>query len=626
MNLSSINDNQNQSILLIDSSFDFNNLKKIINKKNIRVITFDYKSHTILENQSISHELSEDYLTDKQYQQAQEYVYKFSYWYTNEKFSNFLEHDQINIGRLYIDEMINFFVRFLKKFKEIEAIFKANPNKNFYADNELFQITKFFTNYVKNEFPSKLNSYSFTHDEIRLDLKISKFQKSFFINKTLYLKIKSLIDNITTTIVKPRQYSDSNIGILFAEFNTERFKDLFLESKKFNTQIFFYGRRRPAFWNMSTFKTMIDSKCKIITDKNLEDQNFEKNKSASIKIAYDKLSKLWDKNQDLEEFFTFDSHPIFKLIKPTLISLIEKNIPHIFHEIELVKTMFQSYKFDYSVIINESGFSEQIIAALSKNFGIKCIHLQEGFHPDSKGVIQNLTSQGVFLHDAEMLNVWGEVDKDLAIKFGNIPPEKINIIGAPRYDSLFNSKKSPGKYIVIASSADPQPEEVEGLRIKKITKYLQNILETSKIISELDEEIIIKLHPSPTQLLDIVNLAPKLNSKISVITKGEISSLLPSAKLLISIGLSSVIIEALILKIPVILIPGIDYNWGLSSIENEKGCIISNLEKIKHDTTQILKNKNFFYENKSFQNYLTKLIHFEGASSKIFYQSLFDKS
>ena len=114
------------------------------------------------------------------------------------------------------------------------------------------------------------------------------------------------------------------------------------------------------------------------------------------------------------------------------------------------------------------------------------------------------------------------VDKDLAIKFGNIPPEKINIIGAPRYDSLFNSKKSPGKYIVIASSADPQPEEVEGLRIKKITKYLQNILETSKIISELDEEIIIKLHPSPTQLLDIVNLAPKLNSKISVITKGEI--------------------------------------------------------------------------------------------------------
>ena len=626
MNLSSINDNENQSILLIDSAFDFNNLKKIANKKNITIITFDYKSHTILENQNISHKLSEDYLTDDQYEQIQEYVYKFSYWYTNEKFSNFLEHEQINIGRLYIDEMINFLVRFLKKFREIEVIFKSNSNKKFFADNELFDITKFFTNSVKNEFPSKSNPYSFTHDEIRLDLKINKFQKSFFINKTLYLKIKRLIDNITTSIVKPKRYSDSNIGILFAEFNTERFKDLFLESTKFNAQIFFYGRRRPAFWNMSTFKTMIDSKCKIITDKNHEDQKFEKNKSTSIKIAYDKLSKLWDKTQDLEEFFTFNSHPIFKLIKPTLIHLIEKNIPYIFHEIELVKTMFHSYKFNYSVIINESGFSEQIIAALSKNFGIKCIHLQEGFHPDSKGVIQNLTSQGVFLHDAEILNVWGEIDKELAIKFGNISTEKINIIGAPRYDDLFNSKKSLEKYVLLASSADPQPEEVEGLRIKKINKYLQNILETSKIISELDEEIIIKLHPSPTQLFDIVTLAPRLNSKISVVTKGEISSLLPSAKLLISIGLSSAMIEALILKIPVILIPGIDYNWGLSSIENEKGCVISNLETIKHDATQILKNKNFFHENQSFQNYLAKLIHFEGTSSKIFYQSLFEKS
>ena len=626
MNLSSINDNENQSILLIDSAFDFNNLKKIVNKKNITIITFDYKSHTILENQNISHKLSEDYLKDDQYEQIQEYVYKFSYWYTNEKFSNFLEHEQINIGRLYIDEMINFFVRFLKKFREIEVIFKSNPNKKFYADNELFDITKFFTNSVKNEFPSKSNPYSFTHDEIRLDLKINKFQKSFFINKTLYLKIKRLIDNITTSIVKPKRYSDSNIGILFAEFNTERFKDLFLESTKFNAQIFFYGRRRPAFWNMSTFKTMIDSKCKIITDKNLEDQKFEKNKSTSIKIAYDKLSKLWDKTQDLEEFFTFNSHPIFKLIKPTLIHLIEKNIPYIFHEIELVKTMFHSYKFDYSVIINESGFSEQIIAALSKNFGIKCIHLQEGFHPDSKGVIQNLTSQGVFLHDAEILNVWGEIDKELAIKFGNISTEKINIIGAPRYDDLFNSKKSLEKYVLLASSADPQPEEVEGLRIKKINKYLQNILETSKIISELDEEIIIKLHPSPTQLFDIVTLAPRLNSKISVVTKGEISSLLPSAKLLISIGLSSAMIEALILKIPVILIPGIDYNWGESSIENEKGCVISNLDAIKHDATKILQNKNFFHENESFQNYLAKLIHFEGTSSKIFYQSLFKKS
>ena len=125
MNLSSINDNQNQSILLIDSSFDFNNLKKIINKKNIRVITFDYKSHTILENQNISHKLSEDYLTDDQYEQIQEYVYKFSYWYTNEKFSNYAWETNFGYGtKAHLDGLRKFGItaHHRKSFKPVHKI------------------------------------------------------------------------------------------------------------------------------------------------------------------------------------------------------------------------------------------------------------------------------------------------------------------------------------------------------------------------------------------------------------------------------------------------------------------------------------------------------------------------
>ena len=81
--------------------------------------------------------------------------------------------------------------------------------------------------------------------------------------------------------------------------------------------------------------------------------------------------------------------------------------------------------FDYSVIINESGFSEQIISSLSKKYQIPCIHMQEGFHWDSIGAKENLSSQGVFLEDAEKLAVWGEIDKKLAIEIGKISPEKI---------------------------------------------------------------------------------------------------------------------------------------------------------------------------------------------------------
>ena len=160
--------------------------------------------------------------------------------------------------------------------------------------------------------------------------------------------------------------------------------------------------------------------------------------------------------------------------------------------------------------------------------------MQEGFHWDSIGAKENLSSQGVFLEDAEKLAVWGEIDKKLAIEIGKISPEKIHVIGAPRYDQLFRTDNSNEDYILLASSADPQPEEIEGLRIPKIEKYLNDIIKISKIISKLNENLVIKLHPSPTQLTNIAEIISTIDPKISVSSYGEISSLLPSAKLLIS--------------------------------------------------------------------------------------------
>ena len=118
--------------------------------------------------------------------------------------------------------------------------------------------------------------------------------------------------------------------------------------------------------------------------------------------------------------------------------------------------------------------------------------------------------------------------------------------------NLFNSETKKQDYILLASSGDPQPEEVNGIRINKIEKYLTDILQISKIVRELDEEVFIKLHPSPTQLMDLVELGKTIDPKITIVSHGEITSLLPSAKLVISIGMSSAIIEALILKKPVI--------------------------------------------------------------------------
>tara|TARA_B100002003_G_scaffold176983_1_gene164833 strand:+ start:518 stop:2377 length:1860 start_codon:yes stop_codon:yes gene_type:complete len=613
-----------EKIILVDSTSNFENIKNFFKKENnLSIISFDYKSHKKLENGNIPHQISDDYITDLQCKTIQDYVYKFTYWYFEKDFSKFLEYREINLGRLFQDELLNFFVRFLKKFKEIEIIFASNQNKEFLAENELFDIIQFFTNSTLNLQKSTKKFHSFPHEEMRVNLKIAGYEKSLFLSRDRYLKLKKLSDFLINKMFSPKITDNTKTKILFAEYNTERYKELFLKSKKFNAEIFFYGKRRPAFWNGSTLKTIRNSKCKIITNHLIYDNVAKHEEKLGIKKMRTQLSELWKKNSSLEKFFTFGDFEVFTLIKPVLVELIENRLSHTIHEIELVNRMFQKIRFDFSVIINELGFSEQIISCLSKTHKVKCIHMQEGFHWDTIAAHANLTSQGAYLHDADTLAVWGDIDRSISIENGGIPSNKVRIIGAPRYDNLFNSETKKQDYILLASSGDPQPEEVNGIRINKIEEYLTDILQISKIVRELDEEVFIKLHPSPTQLMDLVELGKKIDPKITIVSHGEITSLLPSAKLVISIGMSSAIIEALILKKPVIFIPGIDYNWGDPSIINEKGCLISSINELKNDLKGVLNNTKLYAEQQnSSRKYLSKLISHHGNASDEFYKYL----
>ena len=613
-----------EKIILVDSTSNFENIKNFFKKENnLSIISFDYKSHKKLENGNIPHQISDDYITDLQCKTIQDYVYKFTYWYFEKDFSKFLEYREINLGRLFQDELLNFFVRFLKKFKEIEIIFASNQNKEFLAENELFDIIQFFTNSTLNLQKSTKKFHSFPHEEMRVNLKIAGYEKSLFLSRDRYLKLKKLSDFLINKMFNPKITDNTKTKILFAEYNTERYKELFLKSKKFNAEIFFYGKRRPAFWNGSTLKTIRNSKCKIITNHLIYDNVTKHEEKLGIKKMRTQLSELWKKNSSLEKFFTFGDFEVFTLIKPVLVELIENRLSYTIHEIELVNRMFQKIRFDFSVIINELGFSEQIISCLSKTHKVKCIHMQEGFHWDTIAAHANLTSQGAYLHDADTLAVWGDIDRSISIENGGIPSNKVRIIGAPRYDNLFNSETKKQDYILLASSGDPQPEEVNGIRINKIEEYLTDILQISKIVRELDEEVFIKLHPSPTQLMDLVELGKKIDPKITIVSHGEITSLLPSAKLVISIGMSSAIIEALILKKPVIFIPGIDYNWGDPSIINEKGCLISSINELKNDLKGVLNNTKLYAEQQnSSRKYLSKLISHHGNASDEFYKYL----
>ena len=116
-----------KKIIFADVNSNFQEIKKIINKnKDSKIISFDYKTHKKMNDEKLDHIFSDIFINDTECKELQEYVYKFTYWFHEKEFSELLNYRGINIGKLYQDEILNFFVRFLKKFKEIENIFHQN--------------------------------------------------------------------------------------------------------------------------------------------------------------------------------------------------------------------------------------------------------------------------------------------------------------------------------------------------------------------------------------------------------------------------------------------------------------------------------------------------------------------
>lgn len=107
-------------------------------------------------------------------------------------FSHLLEYRKINLGGLHEDELINYFVRFLKKFKEIEIIFNKNHDKQFFAQNELFNIINHFSSLTNNLQKSKNNPELLTPEKIRITLSLFGCKRNLFLSKKFYLKLKTL--------------------------------------------------------------------------------------------------------------------------------------------------------------------------------------------------------------------------------------------------------------------------------------------------------------------------------------------------------------------------------------------------------------------------------------------------
>lgn len=608
------NNMSNKTLFLIDSEYPLNELStQIKNQSEYLIISFDFDTHKKLLKLGFEHEISDTYLDDKELDEIQHHMYSFTKWYDDPKISKNLLYYDVNVAGLFHEQFGSYLSPFFKKFYEIKNIVKQFPNSQLITSTNLSKIGQIFSENVVSRKTKKLDVTKFAHDQVRYNLKIGKKNFLFLVPKNYYKKIKEISEFFTDKFFGyDKKFSQNDNMVLLVEFNTSRFKELFLQFKKSSIFPVFYGRRRPAIWNFDTFFTIKKSGCKIISSNFLKQfHNVTNNNSDFI----ENFNLLWEDDHLLSNYFSIDGKSFWLSIKQIWKNLILSQIDDIIFEINLAKYFFAKNKIKSIIIFSEVGMTERILIPIAKNHHVPILLFQVGHHWDTTEALEMNISQSVYPINSDKFLVWGKVAENDAIRNGSIDPKNVVTIGSPRYDGIFNTQIISEDYVLFAVTG-PREMNTRDLNVKSYENHENSIKEICKIVSKLNKKLIIKLHPGPNEY-NIIKLVKTINPKIEVITTGDILPLIKSCSILITTRLTTAILEAQILSKPVVYVPIFDEKYGTPEIFKSKSCLLSSIKFLESDLQKIFYDKDF-KENKLnlANNFLKNYFVNENKSSK----------
>ena len=585
-----------QNIVLFESSTNLKNIEKFISKNDSIIITFDYKSHELLTLRKVSHKVSDSFLDEKDIHFLQKETYRLTKWFET-KVSDSITYDNINLGELFYIDFYFILLPIMKKFFEVMRIIKKHPNAKFFASSDHYEIIKQFSQSVISLGGKKLST------KFYLDMISNRFEiggKNFTINlsKKRYNSLKKLSEKIM--IRKIQKMNSSKKTILFTEFDPLRYSKIFSPELRDISNILLYNRRRPTIWNLQSLSILKKSGCRIILEDNLMDKTLSSSIKKNSELSENFIQSLLDHEDFLESFFSINEISFWSSIRSSFIQLCKIRFKNALAEIMLAKKLFEKFTPSAVIVLSEMGFQEQILIQVAKKFQTSVILLQHGINFDDKAAFEANQFLGVIPNRSDKIAVWGQVDKKY-LEECKIPLKKIQIIGNPYFDKLFeenNQTLAENKGFVLLAAQSPNVGSfVIDAEIKTMEKYLEAIRTICKTVLKTDKELVIKLHPDPSEL-DITPFVKKIDPKIQVIKTGSISDLVRSCDTLVTIDISTVTLEAQIFEKPVISVSVKNYNIGDDncSFFKSKSCIRTELQNFDMNFNRLLQDQEFKHE------------------------------
>ncbi len=607
----------NKTIIIVNNIENISKINEITLKyPNSKIFSLNYFTHNKLITNSIEHEIGENHLTnlDKNLIDSQT-IETTSNWCLNKNFDNYLLFDGINLASLIEMELFDYFSKAYKTALTIIRIIEKEKPTTLIDVTDFSDLTQQLCNQKKIDYTQIHNiKRTLTYfDKINIKYNVGPLPLSVTISKNNYKKIKIFVERITKQFLKlSENYNAKKKSILLLDFNPIHYDLLLKELSNSGKNILLLNQRRPAIWNLQSFNIIRKSRSNII---NLND--FYKKIKNKIKDQKqqkkDDLKIFWNMDSIFQEIFMIENYSIWNSIKSSFTKICNPRFLDSVERLMLLKQVFS--KYDISVILEwaETAPHEKEVVEIAKKSGKETIMLQHAMSPNghlwSKAGRFFSFFSGPLNSDKQV--VWGETTKKYAIEFGH-NQNNILSLGSPRHDKFFQSKKINNKGMILLATTGVTEFFAETSTTNDYLKFNNFVQEVCRVVKNLnDKKLVIKLHPQPDFVNNIIDLIKKIDPQIEIVLDTDLVTLINSCELLITFKNSTIALESMILNKPTISLQ--TDKWAEESeIAKKHGIIsISKIEDIEptiHNVlrddvfkTNVLKNSEIFIQ-KYFSN------------------------
>ena len=582
-------------VVLFDSILDFDDLDAMIDNNKLKIISFDYDTHKLLNDKKINHEVSDSYLSQEDLRTIQKTAYSVSEWFNADIASKYISYKKVNVGSLIQDELINILVNHIKKVFELYKISQQFSDSTFVSSNSCNEIIKNFSKNIRKFNNSKLKSFEqlpLDSTKVRMKIGTKNHSMEFKISKDLFTKLKGISEKPSNFLLSKKHSGEENSkNVLVLEFNTIRYQTFFEQMSNSNLNFVLYNRRSPAFWNIQSYNLIKQSGCIIETKNSLYDGKMKKLISDGKIEVKSNLTDFFSTESFFKNFFSINGISFWSSFKVFFTNYLIKRALEFIEEIELLAKLLSKHTFSSILILSEAGLHERIAIQLASQKEIPVCLVQHGLNYDTKMAYDMNVAQGALPIKSDHYLCWGKINEDYCQEL-SIKSEKIHVVGSPVFDKVkFDEQNFSKNDCVLLATAAPTKEDSSDLTVEIIEKYINAIKKICQLMSKYNKKLIIKTHPSPDEL-DPSFIAKQIGSQIKVIKEGSISSLIQSCDLMIVIDFTSPILDAHILKKPVISLTIKDNGWGIPTALKNNSCLVTDPEKLENDLKSVLDDEH----------------------------------